>query len=281
MNPLGRLGLTSLTLLLVACAQAPGASPTPSPSPAPSPTPTPSAPAGLAGLAGRQFLSTGVTKDGAPFSLVAGSRIRLTFDEGRLSANAGCNTIGGNLTIDGNRLVFSGGSMTEMACQEPLMAQDDWLITFLASSPTFTLSGNDLTLTSGTTVVTLLDREVAEPDQPLVGPTWSLTSIISGDAVSSVPVGVSATITFNADGTFAMNDGCNAGGGRYVVDGDAIHFSEVVTTKMACGGAAGQVEQAVLSILDADAITFAIEAFSLTFMAGDVGLQFSNAPVAQ
>src|SRR3990172_13060327 len=74
MNALGRLGLTSLTLLLVACVQAPGASPTPtpSPSPAPSPTPTPNAPAGLAG---RQFLSTGVTRDGAPFTLVARSRI--------------------------------------------------------------------------------------------------------------------------------------------------------------------------------------------------------------
>ena len=277
MDTLGRIGLATITLALVACAQAPGASPTPSPSPASS-TPTPSAPAGLAG---RQFLSTGVTKDGAPFALVAGSRIRLTFDEGRLSANAGCNTIGGNLTIDGNRLVFSGGEMTEMACQEPLMAQDNWLVAFLGSGPTFALSGNDLTLTSGTTVVMLLDREVAEPDQPLVGPTWSLTSIISGDAVSSVPVGVSAAITFNADGTFAMDDGCNSGGGKYVVDGDAIHFSEVVTTDMACGGAAGQVEQAVLAVLSPDAITFAIDAYSLTFMAGDTGLQFSNAPVAQ
>ncbi|HLB44101.1 MAG TPA: META domain-containing protein, partial [Candidatus Limnocylindrales bacterium] len=235
-----------------------------------------------AGLAGRQFLSTGVARDGAPFTLVAGSRIRLTFDDGQLSANAGCNTIGGNLTIDGNRLVFTGGQMTEMACQEPLMAQDDWLVAFLDSGATFVLNGNDLTLTAGDTVITLFDREVAEPDQPLVGPTWSLTSIISGDAVASVPIGVSAWLVFADDGTFSMNDGCNSGGGRYVVDGATIAFADVVTTKMACAGAAGQVEQAVLAVIGSQSgVAFAIDASSLTFMAGATGLQFSNAPVAQ
>ena len=273
MNAIGRLGLASLTLVLVACVQALGASPTPSPSPAPSPTPTPSAPAGLAG---RQFLSTGVTKDGATFALVAGTRIRLTFDAGRLSANAGCNTISGNYTIDGNRLVFSGVGMTEMGCQPALMAQDSWLAAFLGAGPTFALDGNSLALTSGTTVVTLLDREVAEPDQPLVGPTWSLSTIITGDTASSVPVGISAWLTFAADGTFAMNDGCNSGGGTYVLDGDTIRFADIVTTKMACARPADQVAQAFLTVIGSQgAITFAIDANSLTLTAGAAGLQFS------
>lgn len=274
-NGLGRLGLASLLLLLVACAQAPGASPTsnPSPSPVPSPAPTANAPVGLIG---RQFLSTVVTVDGAPFALVAGTRIRLTFDNGRLSANVGCNTIGGNLTIDGNKLVFSGASMTEMGCDPARMSQDDWLVTLLSSSPSFVLNGNDLTLTSGTTVVTLLDREVAEPDQPLVGPAWSLVSLINGDVASSVPVGVTASLTFAPDGTFAMNDGCNSGGGKYAINGDAITFSDVVMTEMACAGAAGQIEQAVLFVIGANGpITFAIDAGSLSIMAGAAGLQFA------
>lgn len=277
MNAIGRLGLVSLTLLLVACSQAPGASPTPSPSPSPAPSPTPS-PVPPVGLIGRTFLSTGVTVDGAPYALAAGTRIRLIFDNGNLSANAGCNIIGGNLVIDGDKLRFSGASMTEMACDEPRMAQDQWLITFLSSSPTFVLNGNGLTLTSGTTVVTLLDREIAEPDQPLAGPTWSLASFISGDTVSSVPVGISAAFTFADDGTFSANFGCNSGGGTYAIDGDTITFSDVVMTKMACGGAAGQVESAVVTVIGAEGpIQFAIDAGSLTFMAGDLGLQFSAA----
>jgi heat shock protein HslJ len=230
-------------------------------------------------LAGRQFLSTGLTKDGAPFDLVAGTRIRLTFDTGRLSANAGCNTIGGNLAVDGNRLVFTGAGMTEMGCDPARMTQDNWLAAFLGAGPAFVLDGNHLTLTSGTTAVTLLDREVAEPDQPLVGLAWSLSSIISGEVVSSVPIGISASIVFAADGTFQMNDGCNSGGGKYVVDGDRVTFSEVVTTDMACTGAAGQVGQAVAAVIGSQgAITFAIDANSLTLTAGPSGIQFTATP---
>ena len=280
MNAIGRLGLATLTLLLVACAQAPGASPTPSPSPSPAPSPS-ATPIPPVGLTGRTFLSTALTKDGQPFQLAAGTRVRLTFEDGRLGANAGCNIIGGTLTIDGDTLHFSGASMTEMACPEPVMGQDQWLIDLLSASPTFVLDGNNLTLTSGTTVVTLLDREVAEPDEPLVGPTWSLTTIVSGEVASSVPVGLTAQITFAADGTFSFNDGCNSGGGKYVVSGNQISFSEVVQTEMACGGAAGQVEQAVLAVIGSNGpVDFAIDAFSLSLTAGAAGLQFSDAPVA-
>ena len=273
MNTLARMGLATLTLLLVACVQGPGPSATPSPFPSPAPTPIPTA---SLGLAGRQFLSTGITWTGAPYVLVADTRLRMSFADGHLSANAGCNTIGGNYALDGNVLRFSGASMTEIGCQPALMAQDQWLVAFLGSGPTFVLNGNDLTLTSAATVVTLLDREIAEPDQPLVGPTWSLASLISSETVSSVPIGITATLVFAADGTLSMNDGCNSGGGRYVVDGDTIRFSDVVLTEMACAGATGQVEQAVLAVIGSQgAVTFAIDASSLTFTAGAAGLQFT------
>ena len=273
MNTFGRLGLASLTLLLVACSQVPGASPTPSPSPLPTSSPTPPV-----GLVGRIFLSTGVTVDGAPFALADGTRIRLVFDNGTLSASGGCNIIGGDLDIDGDVLHFSGASMTEMGCEPARMAQDDWLVTFLTSNPSYVLDGFDLKLTSGTTVITLLDREIAEPDQPLTNLTWVLASFINGDAVSSVPAGVSSQFTFADDGTFSANFGCNSGGGSYAVDGDTITFSDVVTTKMACGGAGGQVEAAVLTVIGSEnPITFAIDAGSLTLMTGSIGLQLSAA----
>jgi heat shock protein HslJ len=275
MNTFGRLGLASLTLLLLACSQVPGASPTPSPSPAPLPTPSPTPPVGLVG---RIFLSTDVTVDGAPFALADGTRIRLVFDNGTLSASGGCNIIGGDLDIDGDVLHFSGASMTEMGCEPARMAQDDWLVTFLTSNPTFVSDGFDLKLTSGTTVITLLDREIAEPDQPLTNITWGLASFIDGDAVSSVPVGVSSQFTFADDGTFSANFGCNSGGGSYAIDGDTITFSDVVMTKMACGGAGGQVETAVLTVIGSeDPITFAFDAGSLTLMTGSIGLQLSAA----
>jgi heat shock protein HslJ len=166
--------------------------------------------------------------------------------------------------------------MTEMGCDQPRHDQDDWVLGFLGSRPTVALSGNDLTLTAGDVVIRLLDREIADPDLPLVGPTWTVTSIIAGDAVSSFPDGIAATLTFTADGKVELNTGCNLGGGSYAVDGDRIAFDAIVTTKRACDGPGGQLEAAVLGVLQAESLTYAIEAGSLTIMAEGQGLSFSG-----
>src|SRR5687767_13306695 len=131
MNAIGRIGLTLSVLTLVACAQAPGASPTPSPTPNPT---TPPSGIAIAGLDGRQFLSTHVTVGGAPFALVPNTQIRLSFSDGtNLGGSAGCNIFGGTYVLDGDRIVWTGGGMTEMGCDDPRHAQDDWLTAFLAS----------------------------------------------------------------------------------------------------------------------------------------------------
>lgn len=290
------LALLGLTLTLIACtsgalgAPSPGA-PTPG-TPTPG-TPTPGTPTGGTpapgtpepptnpptgngpALNGRTFLSITVTDGGVAKALVPGTVIRISFTDGQLGASAGCNSIGGSYTIDGNTLSFQGGSMTEMGCDPARHAQDDWLVTILGARPTIALNGNDLVLRSATTTITMLDREIADPDQPLVGPTWTLSSIITGEMVSSVPAGITATIKFNADGTVDIQPGCNSGGGTYAVDGDAITFGNLITTEMACMGGGSSVEEAVLTVLSAQQITFAIDAGSLTLMAGDIGLQFS------
>lgn len=278
--------LIGLAFTMAACAAGVGGAPSPSPSapttPAPA-TPTPATPvpptnppAGTApDVNGRTFLSVNVTDDGVLIALVANTRIRLNFQDGQLGASAGCNSIGGSYSIQDDKLMFQGGGMTEMGCDPARHAQDDWLSTFLGSQPTITINGHDMVLASGTTTIELLDREVAEPDQPLAGPTWTLSSIITGEAVSSVPAGVTATINFNADGTVDIDPGCNSGGGTYTVEEDEIIFGDLVTTKMACMGPAMGVEDAVLAVLSGNTVTFAIEAGSLTLMAGDRGLQFS------
>ena len=40
--------------------------------------------------------------------------------------------MGGAYTVDGDQLTTGQMFMTEMACAEPLMAQDQWLAAFLA-----------------------------------------------------------------------------------------------------------------------------------------------------
>ena len=224
-------------------------------------------------LDGRTFLSTRV--DG--HALVAGTRIRLTFRDGTdLGASAGCNSIGGTYAIVGGVLQVQAGGMTEMGCDPERHAQDDWLVAFLSSNPSVTLAGNDLTLTKDGTTIRLLDREIAEPDLALVGPVWTLDSIIQGDAVWSVPGGVVATLTFKPDGTVDVNAGCNRGGGPATVQGNQLAFGAIATTKMACQPPAGTVESAVLGVLGQGQVTFAIDAARLTLIAPNgSGLAFT------
>jgi heat shock protein HslJ len=224
-----------------------------------------------ADLNGREFLSTSV--DGAPRPLVAGTQIRLTFRDGQIGASAGCNSMGGTYRLEGNVLVFEGGSMTEMGCDEARHAQDEWLVSFLASRPTLTLAGNEMTLVGDGTTIAFLDREVAEPDLPLTGTTWTVESIITGDAVSSVPEGAVATISFADDGRVEVHTGCNSGSGRFeATDDGQLRFIDVAVTEMACDGPGGALEAAILPILGADSLTYAIDSGRMTIMAGDAGI---------
>jgi heat shock protein HslJ len=224
-------------------------------------------------LDGRSFLSTAVIADGSPIELVAGTQVRLTFTaDGRISANAGCNTMGGPYRLEGSTLVVTDAGVTEMGCDAARHAQDDWVFGLLTSGPTLTLAGNELVLVAGTDSLALLDREVADPDRPLVGPTWTVDSIISGDAVSSTPQGATATLAFLADGSVQVATGCNMGSGAYAADATTLRFNDLVLDTRACADAAGQLEAAVLAVLRAETVAYRIEASSLTLQAGANGL---------
>lgn len=227
-------------------------------------------------IAGRTFLSTGVTQGGEPRPLVDGTRIRLTFGaDGSYGAQAGCNMMGGTYRVDGATLRFEGGWMTEMACDHDRDDQEVWFSKFLGSGPLVALSGNELKLTSGDTVITLLDREIAEPDLPLVGPGWTVTTIIDNEVAANLG-DVVATLVFDAAGKVTFNAGCNTGGGTYKVEGDRISFSDLLTTDMACDGPQAQMEAAFMRTLQGNP-TWAIEASNLRLMVGNQGLELIGA----
>ena len=205
---------------------------------------------------GRTFLSTSVTENGQPKPLVAGTRITLNFmtDGHRLGAQAGCNQMSGPASFEGGRLVVGDMATTEMGCDPPRHAQDEWLARFLTGRPQWSRSGSTLTLEGGTTRIVLEDREVADPDRPLRGTKWVVDTIVDRDAASSVPAGVEAHLTFEDGNHFGGNTGCNGMGGNSVVhqDSSTITFSEVITTKMACDDDRMRVERAVLATLKGD-----------------------------
>jgi heat shock protein HslJ len=252
--------LLAAALLVVACAAGAPSPPTGSPGDG-----------GPATLDGRTFLSTGVTGR----VLVPGSQVRLSFEDGRVGASAGCNTMSGSYVVDGGRLAVDALATTEMACDPALMDQDTWLAGFLDGA-TVVLAGDQLTLARDGATLTLLDREVADPDRPLVGTRWVVDGLVSGDAVSSVPAGVVATLVFS-DGAVAVEAGCNSGGGTADIGETTVTFGPIALTEMACGADAMAVEQAVTAAL-AGTATYEIEADVLTLNAGGVGLLLRAEP---
>lgn len=208
-------------------------------------------PASPPSLDGKTYVGDSVTVDGAPYDLVPGSTIRLAFDDSRISASAGCNTMNGAATWDDGTLTIDGQiASTEMGCEPALMDQDAWLLDVLTSKPSLATDGDTLTLTSDSTVITLTDEEVAVPDASLTGTSWQLDSITKNSAVSSVPEGVTADITFDEKGTLHANLGCNIGNGSYTIDGDTLQIGPIATTRKACDGPASEVESAMLAMLD-------------------------------
>lgn len=230
--------------------------------------------AGGPAVEGRTFLSTAVTEDGRPRELADGSRISLSFEDGQLRASAGCNTMGGAYTLEGQTLAAGPLAMTEMGCAPALMEQDAWLADLLTGGPALALDGDELALTSGSTVVTLLDRVVADPDRPLVGTTWRVDGLVSGETVSSTPGDAEATLTFAEDGSVEVLAGCNRGRGTWSEgeDGQSLTVGPLALTRMACEGARGELEASVLQVLGAGELQVDITAATLRLTAGDAGL---------
>ena len=224
-------------------------------------------------LDGRTFLSHTVSVGGRDRPLVAGTRITLTFDDGTVGASAGCNSMSGDYTLDGDVLRVGQIGSTEMGCDPERHEQDDWVADLLTSSPTIRLSEPELTLTAGDTVVALVDREVAEPDADLVGTHFVLESIVDGDTVSSVPAGVEATFEISGDGTVELALGCNTGGGTAEIGDGTLTFGTIVATEMACEEPAMQVEAAILDLLSGE-VTYQIDAGRLSMRKGANGLDW-------
>lgn len=224
-----------------------------------------------ASLDGHTYLSTAIT--GA--DLVPGSRIRLSFQDGNLGVSAGCNSMGGEYRLDGDRLATAQMWMTEMACEEPLMAQDTWVAAFF-SGASVSLDADTLVLTNGAVSITFLDAEVATPDLPIEGTRWVLDGIVSGDAVSSIPTGVTAAIRITS-GTIDVESGCNIGGGSVEVTDDTITIGPIALTKRGCEADPAAVEQAVIAVLSGP-VRYTVDADVLTLDAGASGLIFRAAP---
>ena len=226
---------------------------------------------GSASLDGDWRLQAG-TNQGQPLPIVPGSPINLKIDGTQAGGIAACNHYGGQIRVSGAAISFSEIFQTEMACvDDKVMASEAAYMTALLKVSTAERSGNALILSGpGVELRFALIPPVANAD--LVGTTWVLDSLISGDAVSST-VGEPATLQLNADGSFAASTGCRDVIGTYAIEGDQVQATLNPYDTIGCEEGLGDQDNHVLKVFSG-AFTVAIQGGSLTLTAGDVGLGY-------
>lgn len=254
-----------VVLLLAGCARlAPGAGG--------STTPEPSAPANP-DVVGAWVLVQG-RHDGASIQVPDGWRVTLNLSaDGEVGGQA-CNHYGGTYELDGGRISLSAMSMTEMACQEPMMTVEAAYHAALASTSEVARVGDRLTLRGeGTELVFELLPPV--PDAALQDTAWVLESLIQGEAVSSVQG--QPDLRLNADGSLSGSSGCREFSGEYVVVGDEVEVTSLVTTDQACASELQAQDAFVLGVLEGG-FTVTIEGDRLTLGKADgTGLSYRAA----
>ncbi|RDI50768.1 META domain-containing protein [Nocardia mexicana] len=196
---------------------------------------------------GRSFVSTKV--EGTP--IPGGGPMQLTFADGRVSADSGCNTGSGPVSFDGDVLRVAGMATTLMACPDGKSGADGWQTDLLQSAPKWALSDDTLTLTGNGITVTLLDKKVAQPDRPLTGTSWTVTALLRPDAQvrSQALDDAHPTLTIAPDGQVSGSAGCNRMMGTAEIAGGDVTF-RIATTRMACAPEVMEVERQVLEALD-------------------------------
>lgn len=238
-GPVLRIG-AALSLLLLAATACSDNEPTPT---APEPTPM-----------GHTYISTEVT--GTP--IPGGGPLTLTFADGRISAEAGCNTHSGAVDLRDHVLYVSDLASTLVGCPGERAGSDAWIDDLLRTDPTWQLDQERLTLTAKGSTVVLTDKKTLQPDRPIRGTEWVVTSLLTPDArISSQTIDqIRPALTVADDDSLTGFAGCNRMTGRAVVTGTPagadIAFT-AATTRMMCGPEVMEVERAVLAALDGSA----------------------------
>lgn len=87
---------------------------------------------------------------GSPVPALTGLEAGVTFNpDGTMAGNSSCNGFSGKYTVEGNEITFSDLVSTLMACEEPVMQQEEVMYLVLKDTASFEIDGSTLTITNG------------------------------------------------------------------------------------------------------------------------------------
>lgn len=201
-------------------------------------TPTPSASQTLTGTV--WMWTKSLFNDGKTVTPDDPNKYLLKFNsDGTAAITADCNTVLATYTTNGNQLTITPGPSTLVAC--PPGSQADEFVRQLGTVTSYFFKDGNLILEfkfdSGS-------MTFAPGKSGLAGTKWEVTGYNNGkQAVTSPIVGTTLTLNFNADGTVSGDSGCNSYGGSYVVDGNKLTISKLISTLRACVSPDGVMDQ--------------------------------------
>ncbi|MGS2589260.1 META domain-containing protein [Streptomyces hebeiensis] len=244
-------------------------------------------------LTGVRWGVDSVTVDGKKAVPPAGASVEID-DRGQASARTGCNSIGAQVTVDGDTVTVGDKRTTEIGCEKELQDFEKALNGAFSGKLTAKVQGEaqdrrlTLTTSDGTATIALS----SQPDSSLIGTKWSVSALTDGDVAASLPRGTDgkAYFTFSeqagkeagmgtnksegakdkaggpkgkTEGTLKGNLGCNRFSAPATVSGSTISVGRIVSTRMSCAEPEMKLEQQVRKVLEGQ-ITYELRHRSLT-----------------
>lgn len=193
--------------------------------------------------------------------------ITMSISDTTVGGRAACNSYGGTVVVDGSAISFDEFSWTEMGCEQPVMeAERDFLEALLAVTE-FASDDHRLTL-SGPEGNLVFEPVAPTPTAALIDTTWTLDTLIEGEAASSV-AGEPATLLLAADGTFTASTGCRTLSGDWL-DGGGVIIVPNMSAEGECSDDLWKQDSRVISVLE-DEFRAEVQGdrLTLTSMGGD------------
>ncbi|MEV8399694.1 META domain-containing protein [Streptomyces niveus] len=207
--------------------------------------------------------------DGKKTAAPAGASVEID-SKGKASAQTGCNSIGAQVTIDGDTITVGEKETTLIGCPDELAVFEKALGGAFAGKLKAKVEDKKLTLTGADGDSIALS---AEKPAPLVGTGWAVTSLVSDGTARSLPKdkkgeSPKATLTFAEGGTVSGNLGCNGFSASAKVAGSTITFGPLKSTRRLCPEPGMSVERELTKVLKGQ-VTYEVHHRELTLKTAD------------
>lgn len=200
----------------------------------------------------------------------------LRFEDGRLVAFDGTNTISGPAKITGDHLRISDLASTAIGNAPGYVSDGIDLTKVMPGELRWSIDGRTLTLTNGslgTLVFTAKTDSTTTDPQALLGIKWTLTTITNGTGpdASSSSVNVPPVFLFQADSVLIAG-GCNSGGGTARAGAGVLDIDDDrISTSNSCVPALSTGQRLILTKILSGHSTWSITDGQLTITKAGVG----------